>query len=80
MPEVPLEKLSITDEDRVPLELIDEMVSEMTKKQEAKENNWFEVIKKAKAEIGKKIRNSGASSDDMKRKIESNAFITSLNS
>jgi hypothetical protein len=79
MPEVPLANLSITDEDRVPLELLEEMITQLTRKQEFKEGLWYDIIKKARAEIAKKIRNSGASSDDMRRKIETNTFITTVN-
>jgi len=50
MPDIKLEKLQITDEDMIPLELLDEVITEIKHKFEMKKGYWTALVGGAKAE------------------------------
>ena len=55
MPEIPMEKLQITDEDMVPLELLDEVISKARQKFERKKSHWNALTKQLTDDVKKKL-------------------------
>ena len=55
MPDLKLEKLKITAEDNVPLELLDEVITEIKNKFETKKKHWTDLVGGARAESQKTI-------------------------
>ena len=55
-PDRPIENLSITDEDLVPLEFLDDVLGEIKHKQNSKVQIWQEIIDSARQETVKTIK------------------------
>jgi hypothetical protein len=53
MPGVALQKLQITAQDMIPLELFDEVITEMSLKFETKKGHWTSLVNGARAESQK---------------------------
>jgi len=67
MPDVKLERLQITDEDMVPLELLDEVITESRHKFKTKLDYWRGLIDSARAESRKKVVLSCVEADNIVR-------------
>lgn len=75
----PLEEIIVTDEDLVPLELIDNVISTIENKNEEKKQLCFELIQKCKQEANSKIKQLGVTSDKTKKIVENSMLAHTLN-
>ena len=55
-PERPIDQLSITDEDMVPMELLDDVLGAYRHKVQSKFALWKELVESAKIETAKKVK------------------------
>ena len=74
-PDRPIENLTITDEDLVPLEFLDEVLGAMRHKVQSKVDIWRELIESARQETLKKIKQHGIESEKAKKLVEGSVFI-----
>lgn len=74
-----LQNMVITEEDEVPLELIDQVLSELKHKQSSRLEVVKEFLDQAANEVQKQIKAQGAESENSKRTIENAVFISFLN-
>ena len=74
-PDRPIEQLSITDEDMVPMELLDDVLGAYRHKIQSKFQLWKDLVDSAKFETAKKVKQSGIESEKAKKLIESSVYI-----
>ena len=67
--------MNITDEDMVPMELLDEVLAAYRHKIQSKFVMWKELVEQAKAEIAKLIRQHGVETEKAKKLVESSVYI-----
>ena len=74
-PDRPIEQLSLTDEDMVPMELLDDVLGAYRHKIQSKFQLWKDLVDSAKFETAKKVKQSGIESEKAKKLIESSVYI-----
>lgn len=67
MPDKKLEELNVTDEDLVPLELFDVVLSQIKHKFDDKRQMWGDLMAEARLEISKKIKAMEMNNDKQKK-------------
>ena len=75
----PIDQIEITDEDLVPLEIFDQVISVLENKFEERKQLLFSLIQKAKVEAQAKIKSLGVDTDKTKKIVENSTFVTFLN-
>lgn len=51
LPDKPLEEINVSDEDFIPIELFQDVISQLKHKQADRKSYWLEFIEKSKSEI-----------------------------
>ena len=79
-PEKPLEQIYITEDDMVPLELLDIVVSQIRNKFDEKRRVWNKLLADSKVEITKMVKSLDVEGNRAKKKaVEDAVFIGFLN-
>lgn len=79
-PEKPIEKINITDEDLVPLDLFDIVLSQIENKWHEKIACFNDLISACKQECASKIKQLKVDTEKTKKIVENSTFIQYLNS
>ena len=80
LPDKPIESLNVTDEDLVPLELFDEVLTQIKHKFDDKKTYWLEFTAMAKKEIQKKLQQLNIDNEKKKKMIQDSVLVTFMNS
>ena len=75
----PVAELELTDEDLVPLELLDQVAAQLENKYDEKRQQLVALIARARQEAAAKIKQLGVDSDKTKKIVENSSFIAGLN-
>ena len=75
----PVEKLQVTDEDLIPFELLDSVLTEMEHKHSEKIQSYHEFIKECHSVIQLKITKLNIDAEKTKKIVEQNVLATYLN-
>ena len=80
MPTLPIEKLQITAEDNIPLELLDEVIAETRLKFDTKKSYWRDLVNGARAESQKTLALSCIEDKSIvMQQVKNNVLATYLN-
>lgn len=77
--ETPVDKLQITDEDLVPLEIFDDVMNYKEHKFDDKRSQLGKLISNAKNEAAQKIKSLGVDAEKTKKIVENSVFVSYLN-
>jgi hypothetical protein len=79
-PDKPLEQIYMTEDDMVPLELLDMVVSQIKNKFDEKKRVWNKLLADSKVEITKMVKSLDVEGNRSKKKaVEDAVFIGFLN-
>lgn len=79
LPDKPIETLNVTDEDLVPLELFDEVLTQIKHKFDDKKIYWQDLMTMARKEIQKKVQQLNIDNEKKKKMIQDSVLVTFLN-
>ena len=79
LPDKPIETLNVTDEDLVPLELFDEVLTQIKHKFDDIKIYWQDLMTLARKEIQKKVQQLNIDNEKKKKMIQDSVVVTFLN-
>jgi hypothetical protein len=79
-PEKPLDQIMLTEDDMVPLDLLDVVISQIRNKFEEKKRVWMKLLADSRVEISKMVKSLDVEGNRAKKKaVEDAVFVGFLN-